>query len=171
LLAFRLVAFFILASILLVDIITDGWSIFLYYTQWTFLLVTLYFGLGSLLSIYGCYQYAYKTSGDGSGADRGSYIIAPTVESACDHVIKSPCYSKTHGGKEIAGFWGYLFQIMFQTNAGAVLITDLVFWLILYPFLAHNEYDMNFILIGTHSINVVFLVGDAALNKLVSISR
>ena len=33
LLAFRLVAFFILASILLVDIITDGWSIFLYYTQ------------------------------------------------------------------------------------------------------------------------------------------
>ena len=33
LLAFRLVAFFILSSILLVDIITDGWSIFLYYTQ------------------------------------------------------------------------------------------------------------------------------------------
>jgi len=88
------------------------------------------------------------------------------VESAYDHVIKSPCYSKTHGGQEIAGFGGYLFQIMFQTNAGAVLITDLVFWLILYPFLAHNEYDMNFILIGTHSINVVFLVGDAALNKL-----
>ncbi|RLM92158.1 uncharacterized protein C2845_PM08G04070 [Panicum miliaceum] len=171
LLAFRLVAFFILASLLLVDIITDGWSIFLYYTQWTFLLVTLYFGLGSLLSVYGCYQYAYKTSGDGSdligsGADRGSYTIAPTGESAYNHVIKSPCYSKIHGGQEIAGFWGYLFQIMFQTNAGAVLITDLVFWLILYPFLAHNEYDMNFILIGTHSINVVFLVGDAALNKL-----
>jgi hypothetical protein len=171
LLAFRLVAFFILASLLLVDIITDGWSIFLYYTQWTFLLVTLYFGLGSLLSVYGCYQYAYKTSGDGSdligsGADRGSYTIAPTGESAYNHVTKSPCYSKIHGGQQIAGFWGYLFQIMFQTNAGAVLITDLVFWLILYPFLAHNEYDMNFILIGTHSINVVFLVGDAALNKL-----
>ncbi|OEL19920.1 hypothetical protein BAE44_0019062 [Dichanthelium oligosanthes] len=141
LLAFRLVAFFIMASLLVVDIVTDGWSIFLYYTQWTFLLVTLYFGLGSLLSIYGCYQYAYKTCGGGSdligsGADCGTYIIAPTGESAYGHAIKTPCYSKIHGGQEIAGFWGYLFQIMFQ------------------------------ILIGTHSINVVFLVGDAALNKL-----
>ncbi|KAF8663089.1 hypothetical protein HU200_055684 [Digitaria exilis] len=159
LLAFRLVAFFILSSLLLVDIVVDGWSIFLYYTQWTFLLVTLYFGLGSLLSIYGCYQYAYKTGGDGSD-------LIGSGESAYNHVIKSPCYSKMHGGQEIAGFWGYLFQIMFQTNAGAVMITDLVFWLILYPFLAHNQYDMNFILIGTHSINVIFLVGDAALNKL-----
>jgi hypothetical protein len=34
---------------------------------------------------------------------------------------------------------------LFQTNAGAVMITDLVFWLILYPFLAHNQYDMNFV--------------------------
>lgn len=33
LLAFRLVAFFILSSLLLVDIVVDGWSIFLYYTQ------------------------------------------------------------------------------------------------------------------------------------------
>ncbi|KAL6848105.1 hypothetical protein ACP4OV_022233 [Aristida adscensionis] len=171
LLAFRLVAFLVLAWLLVVDIITDGWSIFLYYTQWTFLLVTLYFGLGLLLSIYGCYQYAYKTGGDGydliqSGADHGTYVTAPTGESAHDHTIKIPHYSKTHSGREIAGFWGYVFQIMFQTNAGAVMITDLVFWFILYPFLARNQYDMNFILIGTHSINVVFLIGDAALNSL-----
>lgn len=165
LLAFRLVSFFVLSSLLAYDVVVDGWSVFLYYTQWTFLLVTLYFGLGSLLSIYGCYQYAYKT-GDRSDADHGSYIIAPTGESTCDHPIKSPCYSKTHGGQEIAGFWGYLFQIMFQTNAGAVMITDLVFWFILYPFLAHNEYDMSFLLIGTHSINAVFILGDTALNSL-----
>jgi hypothetical protein len=25
------------------------------------------------------------------------------------------------------------------------MITDLVFWFILYPFLAHNEYEMNFV--------------------------
>ncbi|TVU21607.1 hypothetical protein EJB05_31256 [Eragrostis curvula] len=166
LLAFRIVAFFVMASLLVVDLITDGWSIFLYYTQWTFFLVTLYFGLGSLLSIYGCYQYAYKTRGDGSGADHGTYVIAPTGEATYDHAIKSPCYNKIHGGQELAGFWGYLFQIMFQTNAGAVMITDLVFWFILYPFLARNEYEMNFILIGTHTINVVFIIGDAALNSL-----
>ncbi|GJN37347.1 hypothetical protein PR202_gb26288 [Eleusine coracana subsp. coracana] len=139
--------------------------------KWTFLLVTLYFGLGSLLSMYGCYQYAYKTRGNrsdliGSSADHGTYVIAPTGEGAYDHAIKSPCYSNIHGDKEIAGFWGYLFQIMFQTNAGAVMITDLVFWFILYPFLARNDYEMNFILIGTHSINVVFIIGDVALNNM-----
>ncbi|CAM0879809.1 unnamed protein product [Alopecurus aequalis] len=165
LLAFRFVAFFTMASIIIYDVIVDGWTVFLYYTQWTFLLVTLYFGLGSVLSIYGCCQYAYKTSGDGSGADHGSYIIAPTGESGYDNSIKTS-FSKTHDGREIAGFWGYLFQMMFQTNAGAVILTDLVFWFILYPFLAHNQYDMSFLLIGTHSINVVFIIGDTALNSL-----
>jgi hypothetical protein len=102
-----------------------------------------------VLSIYGCYQYSYKNGDNRSGADHGTYIIAPAGESVYDQSIKNPCYSKMHGGKEIAGFWGYLFQIMFQTNAGAVMITDLVFWFILYPFLAYNQYDMNFVSIQT----------------------
>jgi hypothetical protein len=50
------------------------------------------------------------------GADHGTYVIAPTGESAYGHAIKSPCHSKIHGGQEIAGFWGYLFQIMFQVT-------------------------------------------------------
>ncbi|KAE8803595.1 putative LRR receptor-like serine/threonine-protein kinase [Hordeum vulgare] len=79
LLAFRLVSFLFMASVIIYDVIVDGWTVFLYYTQWTFLLVTLYFGLGSVLSVYGCYQYACKT--DKSDADHGSYIIAPTEES------------------------------------------------------------------------------------------
>ncbi|KAE8820773.1 hypothetical protein D1007_01081 [Hordeum vulgare] len=112
LLAFRLVSFLFMASVIIYDVIVDGWTVFLYYTQWTFLLVTLYFGLGSVLSVYGCYQYACKM--DKSDADRGSYIIAPMEESTYDNSIKSSCLNKTHDGREIAGFWGYLFQIMFQ---------------------------------------------------------
>ncbi|XBI25111.1 hypothetical protein VPH35_050095 [Triticum aestivum] len=164
LLAFRLVSFLFMASVLVSDVIVDGWSVFLYYTQWTFLLVTLYFGLGSVLSFYGCYQYACKM--DKSVGDHGSYIIAPTGESTYDDSIKSSCFNKTHDGREIAGFWGYLFQIMFQTNAGAVMLTDMVFWFILYPFLARNQYQMNFLLIGTHSLNALFIIGDTALNSL-----
>jgi hypothetical protein len=30
------------------------------------------------------------------------------------------------------------------------MITDLVFWFILYPFLARNQYDMNFVSIQSH---------------------
>uniref|UniRef100_A0A453E2E8 Uncharacterized protein n=1 Tax=Aegilops tauschii subsp. strangulata TaxID=200361 RepID=A0A453E2E8_AEGTS len=167
LLAFRLVSFLFMASVLVSDVIVDGWTVFLYYTQWTFLLVTLYFGLGSVLSIYGCYRYACKT--DKSDGDHGSYIIAPTGESTYDDSIKRSCFNKTHDGREIAGFWGYLFQIMFQTNAGAVMLTDMVFWFILYPFLARNQYQMNFLLIGTHSLNALFIIGDTALNSLVNV--
>ncbi|KAI4980604.1 hypothetical protein ZWY2020_021089, partial [Hordeum vulgare] len=114
LLAFRLVSFLFMASVIIYDVIVDGWTVFLYYTQWTFLLVTLYFGLGSVLSVYGCYQYACKT--DKSDADHGSYIIAPTEETTYNNSIKSSCLNKTHDGREIAGFWGYLFQIMFHLN-------------------------------------------------------
>ncbi|KAI4993801.1 hypothetical protein ZWY2020_008114 [Hordeum vulgare] len=93
LLAFRLVSFLFMASVIIYDVIVDGWT------------------LGSVLSVYGCYQYACKT--DKSDADHGSYIIAPTEESTYNNSIKSSCLNKTHDGREIAGFWGYLFQIIF----------------------------------------------------------
>lgn len=83
-------------------------------------------------------------------------------------------------------------------NAGAVVLTDCVFWFIIVPFLTRKDYDLNFVsffsfclllymrslrtsseilnycnytlqlLISMHSINVVFLLGEAALNSLVS---
>jgi hypothetical protein len=81
----------------------------------------LYLQLGSLLSIYGCYQYVYNTGGDRydlvrSGADHGTYMIAPTAESAYDPTIKISHDTKTNNGREIAGVWGYMFQIMFQVS-------------------------------------------------------
>ncbi|KAF2573659.1 hypothetical protein F2Q70_00000521 [Brassica cretica] len=45
LLAFRAVAFFVLLIMLIVIGLVDGPTIFFYYTQWTFALITLYFGL------------------------------------------------------------------------------------------------------------------------------
>ncbi|KAI4989326.1 hypothetical protein ZWY2020_036643, partial [Hordeum vulgare] len=146
LLAFRLVSFLLMDSVIIYDVIVDGWTVFLYYTQWTFLLVTLYFGLGSVLSVYGCYQYACKT--DKSDANHGSYIIAPTEESTYNNSIKSSCLNKTHDGREIAGFWGYLFQIMFQ-------VTRMVFWFILYPFLAWNQYQMSFLNVHVYALLII----------------
>ncbi|VAH72922.1 unnamed protein product [Triticum turgidum subsp. durum] len=147
LLAFRLVSFLFMASVLVSDVIVDGWSVFLF--------VTLYFGLGSVLSFYGCYQYACKM--DKSVGDHGSYIIAPTGESTYDDSIKSSCFNKTHDGREIAGFWGYLFQIMFQYG---VLVHSLPFSC---PESISNEFCL---LIGTHSLNALFIIGDTALNSL-----
>ncbi|XP_073006709.1 uncharacterized protein [Typha latifolia] len=153
LLSFRVASFSILLALLIVDIIVEGRRNLYYYTHWTLVLVTIYFGLGSLLSFYGCLQiFLNKVSPDGveiksnSDMEDGSHIgsIAPKT----------------------AGFWSYLFQIIYQINAGAVMLTDCVFWFIIFPFLATKNYHLNLTLIGVHSANAVFLLGDTALNSL-----
>ncbi|XP_057516280.1 uncharacterized protein LOC130797628 [Amaranthus tricolor] len=174
LLAFRVCGFFVLLILLIVNAIYDGASIFYYYTQWTFTLVTIYFGLGAVLSMYGCFEYHQKISGDRVHNDQG--LDAETGTSLFSTNIGTPNAFKTSFSvqqvidhpRPIAGFWCYVFQIIFQMNAGAVMLTDCVFWFIIVPFLANTtkNYDLNFFLINMHSINLIFLLGDTALNCL-----
>ncbi|XP_076947587.1 uncharacterized protein LOC143619582 [Bidens hawaiensis] len=163
LMAYRIFAFFVLLILIILNAIVDGGSIFYYYTQWTFTLITIYFGIGSLLSIYGCSQYHNKVGGDRSEEQD---------EEQQAEITNLPNAAKYAGPKDsmhprqVAGFWGYVFQIMFQMQAGAVVLTDCVFWFIIVPFLAIKDYNMNFFIINMHSINAVFLLGDTALNSL-----
>nr|CAB3448736.1 unnamed protein product [Digitaria exilis] len=161
LLAYRFISFFVLLSLLVVIVISDGGNIFYYYTQWTFILVTIYFGLGTALSIYGCSKFA----------DENVAVAAADMELGTTYIargaVAKSSFDNEHGGtREIAGFWGYLLQIIYQTNAGAVMLTDCVFWFIIFPFLTVKDYNLNFLLIGMHSVNAVFLLGEAALNSL-----
>ncbi|CAN6237024.1 unnamed protein product [Urochloa humidicola] len=160
LLAYRLISFFVLLSLLVVIVISDGGNIFYYYTQWTFILVTIYFGLGTALSIYGCSKFADENVAAATAdMELGTTYIAHGAAA-------KPSFDEHHGTREIAGFWGYLLQIIYQTNAGAVMLTDCVFWFIIFPFLTVKDYNLNFLLIGMHSVNAVFLLGEAALNSL-----
>ncbi|RWR85646.1 hypothetical protein CKAN_01451700 [Cinnamomum micranthum f. kanehirae] len=168
LLAFRIVAFFILLALLIINIVLDGGGIFYFYTQWTFTLVTIYFGnldlqLGSLLSIHGCYQ-VLKSGSDRvnhimSEAERGTYV-APTLDENVNlnGTVKNSVQREEHYVRRTAGIWGYAFQIIYQTCAGAAMLTDVVFWLIIFPFLTYKAYTLNFLLVGMHSLNVVFLL-------------
>lgn len=169
LLAFRVFGFLMLLAMILADVIVDGYTVLTYYTQWTFLSVTIYFGLGCLLSIYGCCQYSNKVGHDyvALDAERGDYE-APTYVENGDTCIEEKRKYVQHNGqhytRQIAGIWGYVFQILFQMNAGAVILTDCVFWFIIYPFLTANDYSLTVMKIVTHSVNAVFLIGDTALN-------
>uniref|UniRef100_A0A7N2QZS6 Uncharacterized protein n=1 Tax=Quercus lobata TaxID=97700 RepID=A0A7N2QZS6_QUELO len=55
-------------------------------------------------------------------------------------------------------------------NAGAVMLTDSVYWCIIFPFLTTQDYNLNIITVNMHTLNAVLLLGDTALNCLV-ISR
>ncbi|KAL5725089.1 hypothetical protein ACHQM5_008272 [Ranunculus cassubicifolius] len=161
LLAFRVFGFAMLLGLLITDIVVDGIGVLYYYTQWTFVSVTIYFGLGCLLSIYGCSQYTYKSCHDQAALDteRGTYLPL-TYEENGKHVQPNG----QHYARQIAGKWGYILQVLFQMNAGAVILTDCVFWFIIYPFLSANDATLTTMKIVTHSFNAVFLIADTALN-------
>jgi hypothetical protein len=53
----------------------------------------------------------------------------------------------------------YFFVVLLffnQTNAGAVMLTDCVFWFIIFPFLTIRDYDLNFVS-NSYSVSIFFL--------------
>ncbi|XP_078439123.1 uncharacterized protein LOC144709444 isoform X2 [Wolffia australiana] len=153
LLIYRALAFLLLLALLITTLYLKGGQMFCYYTQWTFASVTLYFGIGSLLSVCGCYELLKNDDDDISSSTK--------VEAGSAH--RNLDDRRVH---RIAAFLGCSLQIIFQMNAGAVMLTDLVFWVVIVPFLATKNYSLNFIMIGMHSVNAIFVFGEAALNSL-----
>jgi hypothetical protein len=62
--------------------------------------------------------------------------------------------------RQVATTLGYIHQILFQTCAGAVLLTDGVFWFIIYPFLTAKDFNLDFVSFNQDSRHFVldFLV-------------
>ncbi|XP_024047246.1 uncharacterized protein LOC18050877 [Citrus clementina] len=159
LLAFRVTAFCFLLTTLIVKVLINGGTIFFYYTQWTFTLLTLYFGFGSLLSIYGCHR-CHKIS-------RGSIIVHHNgVAEDQRNSIPLTNGRNTQEKFQASAVIRYLFQVLFQTIAGAVVLTDLVYWGVIFPFLTLEEYKLNLMTVNMHAINAFFLLGDTALNSM-----
>ncbi|PSS30372.1 Protein rolling stone like [Actinidia chinensis var. chinensis] len=172
LLAFRVVAFFLLLGTLVSDVVVHGADILYYYTQWTFLLVTVYFGFGSLLSTYGCYQHykmckAFNGHDVGIDAEQGLYVPLTYKETTYKvRVEKDLNFQEKNGNLPNADILSRAFQVIFQMSAGAVMLTDCVYWFIIFPFLTIKDYDLNALTFLTHSLNAIVLLGDATLNSL-----
>lgn len=170
LLAYRIVAFIALLSLIVTNVVLDGGGIFFFYTQWTFSLVTIYFGIGSSLSLYGCYKYCNRVGEDAADhvrdAERGTYVAPTLGENAETSNMYKSFTDEECPSRKGAGLYVCIFQVIYQMCGGAVLLTDCVFWLVLYPFLTARDYKLNFMMVSMHSFNVVFLLGEAILNCL-----
>ncbi|GAA0148656.1 hypothetical protein LIER_08039 [Lithospermum erythrorhizon] len=170
LLGYRLIALCILVALLLSEAIVNGARIFYFYTEWTFTLITIYFGLASAFSVYGCLHH-WKAVGDGRAdfdkrdAERGNYMPPLEGVGVPDMLGTLNSRDEPHNPKA-AGFGGYTLQILYQVCAGAVALTDIVYWLIIYPFLTNADYKLRFLVICMHTVNAVFFLGELVLNRL-----
>ncbi|KAL0327270.1 UNVERIFIED_CONTAM: hypothetical protein Sangu_1805000 [Sesamum angustifolium] len=169
LLAYRIVAFCALLALILADTIVHSVGIFYFYTQWTFTLVN--FGLASSLSIHGHLLHRHEVDSEkdnlvGRDAEQGSYVEPTHGENSGMPSTNRSLNPGDDPKHRAASVWENALQIMFQMCAGAVVLTDAVFWLLIYPFLTGKDYRLSFLVVCMHSVNAVFLLGETILNSL-----
>ncbi|KAI3467548.1 hypothetical protein Pfo_024211, partial [Paulownia fortunei] len=167
LLAYRIVAFSALLALLLADIIIHSGGKYYFYTDYlfshSFLVkqVDIYFGHRLF------WVEPERVCCICADADSGSYVPPTLGENAeMPSQTGSLNHYDEHNCRTAASVWGYALQIVFQMCAGAVALTDSVFWLIIYPFLTPKDYRLSFLVVCMHSANAVLLLGDAILNCL-----
>ncbi|KAJ6729322.1 PROTEIN ROLLING PROTEIN [Salix viminalis] len=176
LLATRSISFLVMAGLLWRDIVEWDATIFIYYTEWTFMLIMIYFALGTVMSAYGCWvsfkQPAVSEHGEKSVflkrdvEEDGTATSITYKEKKSEGTVKLGTHCAEEAIRERAGFWGYLMQIIYQTCAGAVILTDIIFWCVIVPFLSNSHLGLNALMGCMHSLNAVFLLIDTALNSL-----
>ncbi|XP_051148825.1 uncharacterized protein LOC127263701 [Andrographis paniculata] len=164
LLAYRMISFCAMLAFILADTIVHSPGIFFFYTQWTFTIVTIYFALASTLSIYGCLQNCHSERDYSAGTDAEQGSIGGDVQNVAS--MSTSLNLKDAKKCSALVFWGNALQILFQVCGGAVVLTDSVFWLILYPFFSGKNTKLQFLAASMHSFNAVFLIGDTMLNNL-----
>ncbi|KAI8533667.1 hypothetical protein RHMOL_Rhmol10G0027100 [Rhododendron molle] len=142
LLAFRVTAFFLLLGTLILDVVVHGGGILYYYTQWTYILVTIYFGHYKMGA-------ASKFAGVGKDAEQGLYVPLTYSEAAYKvREEKGLNFQKKNEYYPSLVVLCHAFQVIFQMCAGAVMLTDFVYWSIIFPFLTIKDYDMNYVFVG-----------------------
>ncbi|RZC64150.1 hypothetical protein C5167_025879 [Papaver somniferum] len=138
--------------------------------RWTFALVIIYFGLGFVISVNGCYKYRNRVVAvhvEALDAERGNYVAPRHVENVNgSNAMNSSALHEQHSDREHAGTLVYAFQIIFQMSARAIMLTNVVFWFIMVPILIIKDYKLKPMLVCMHSVDAVFLLVDAALNSM-----
>ncbi|XP_020588260.1 protein rolling stone-like [Phalaenopsis equestris] len=173
LLGYRGLVFLVMSWLLTQIVLIDGAFAFYFYTQWTFTLVIIYFVIGTIISAHGCWTYSrtHITESEAANGFLKSELVnsdAPTMTVRGNTDREGTRLPNRFEGKlheKRAGFWGYVMQIIYQISAGAVILTDVVFWLLLVPTMSEHL-RLDFVMICMHSLNAVFLLIDTAVNRL-----
>lgn len=159
LLGLRIVAFLYCLSILIYDIVLWGPFVFEYYTQWSFTLLIIYFGIAIGSSIKEIVRYRNSYPSPSTDTLLSGY---PEVDEENESGVAVLSASSYYQSSEEAGMDGYILQILYQIALGAAFLTDLVYWTCIFP--TYSFVDV--IEISMHAVNLVFLLGELALNNM-----
>lgn len=149
LLCYRASAFVAMAFLLYQTVANLGFFVFIFYTQWTFALVGIYFALGTIISARGCWLYTRNPLS--RRGEREKFLKTAAEENSSEQPL---------------GFWGNFMQIIYQISAGAVMLTDIVFWCLLLPFMTGENFKLTLLIGLMHSVNAIFLLLDSVLSNL-----
>ncbi|KAJ6796109.1 Uncharacterized protein M6B38_221965 [Iris pallida] len=174
LLLYRVLVLVPMLYLLYCMLLARGISAFYFYTQWTFALVIIYFLIATLISAHGCWIYSKGHSSEIESAKRllekdfeENLPATLTFKTNTNrNITKLPNYHEEIEVDQTAGFLGYTMQIIYQTCAGAVMLTDIVFWGVLLPFSSSDYFKLSLVKGCVHSLNAVFLILDTSLNSL-----
>ncbi|KAL7587671.1 hypothetical protein Lser_V15G41461 [Lactuca serriola] len=161
-LLYRLFSFVSMGYLLYQTVLAFGPFVFYFYTQWTFCLVMVYFALGTIISAHGCWMHFKEPPLPNQNQERDKFLKKDS-SSFKDNEASNSINLQFN---QEAGFWGNLMQNVYQTCAGAVVLTDLVFWCLLLPFQSGDGFKLTLLIGCMHSLNAVFLLLDSALNSL-----
>ncbi|KAG6532157.1 hypothetical protein ZIOFF_005995 [Zingiber officinale] len=146
LLGFRVVSLSIFYFLLWQVLLLDGVFAFYFYTQWTFLLVIIYFLIASVISAYGCWMYGKcATENDEANAFLKEDVVVdiPVTLNATNR-NKNASKSRSnyeHGYcQQKAGFWGYL---MLANHVDSNLISETAHLNCSTDLLNHSRYTSS----------------------------
>ncbi|KAJ4755262.1 transmembrane protein [Rhynchospora pubera] len=141
-------------------VLSSGGSELLFYTQWTFALVTVYFAIATFISARGCWIDSKK---EFKRTEETNEFLHSDLEINGTKIDTAVVL----GARDMkAEFWGCVMQIVYQTSAGAVVLTDLTFWGLLVPFFYYDSFTLETVIDGMHSLNFLFLLIDTFLNRM-----
>ncbi|XP_027100115.1 uncharacterized protein [Coffea arabica] len=176
LLYYRALAFLTMTFFLYQIVRAFGFFIFFFYTQWTFALVAVYFALATIISAHGCWIHSKTPFAQSGDKDK---LLKKNLEEESkndEYVSSTSIMNQDDGGfikchaqvpiDQQPGFWGVLMQCIYYTCAGAVMLTDIVFWCLLLPFMSGEHFQLTMLMACMHSVNAVFLILDSTLNSL-----
>ncbi|XP_023734903.1 uncharacterized protein LOC111882768 isoform X2 [Lactuca sativa] len=118
--------------------------------------------LGTIISAHGCWMHFKEPPLPNQNQERDKFLKKDS-SSFKDNEASNSINLQFN---QEAGFWGNLMQNVYQTCAGAVVLTDLVFWCLLLPFQSGDGFKLTLLIGCMHSLNAVFLLLDSALNSL-----